>query len=475
MFGFSPQRGLLALAVVTLVGCASSGEGIVASKQMSPQQVGLDGAASTSLVVEKWWLALGDDQLNHLVEQALKDQPNMAAVRARLVRMQAVADATRSSSLPQVGASVDPSRQLFTAKSIYPPPYGGHTYNMAEATVGMNWSVDLFGLHAAEWAAAKGQMQASRADVAAASVSLSAQVVKTYIALARMTSLRDVAAQTLEQQNTLRELTRARTQAGLDSQIDQRQTDGQTFDARVQLEAMDEQLNLLRHQLATLCGMAPETLNQISPHLDALKMESVPVRLGADLLGRRADVVAARWRVEAALQEIKVAEKQFYPDVNLGAFVGYNAIGFDQVFSSSSKEAGIMPAIHLPLFTAGMLRAQLRGREGDAEMAIANYNSVVLESVRQASDAISSAQSLQKQLADQDHSVAAARQSYDLSVQRFDAGVVNKMAVLRAQAQWLNQQRQYADVQSRLLINQVSLWTALGGGFTENAALANHE
>jgi NodT family efflux transporter outer membrane factor (OMF) lipoprotein len=305
----------------------------------------------------------------------------------------------------------------------------------------------------------------------AASVNAAAQVVKTYVTLGRLQSQRELAAQTLAQQTALRDLTHARAQAGLDNQIDQRQSDGQSLDARVQLEAMDEQVALVRHQLAVLCGLAPDALNQLQIDLQALKLDPLPARVGADLLGRRADVVAARWRVEAAMKEIEVAEKQFYPDVNLGAFAGYNAIGFDQVFKGSSKEAGVAPAIHLPLFTSGLLRSQLKGREGEAQIAVANYNNVVLEAVRQASDAVTSSHSLHKQWVDQSQAVETAHKSYELSVQRFDAGLVNQLAVLRAQAQWLNQQRQWADVQSRVLINQVSVWTALGGGYDDKADL----
>jgi NodT family efflux transporter outer membrane factor (OMF) lipoprotein len=437
----------------------------------SAQNVGLD-EASSSIVVDQWWRALGDEQLNRLVESALKDQPNMAVARARLTRMQAMADATHAASMPQVGVSVDPARQLFTANSIYPPPFGGHTYNVGEATVGMNWSLDLFGLHAAEWAAARGQMQAAQADVSAASVNLAGQVVKAYIGLARLERWRDVAQQTLDQQENLRSLVKSRAQAGLDNQIDQRQSDSQSLDARAQVESLNEQMMMLRHQIATLCAVPLQSLDTLSPQLADLKLPMMPARMGADLLGRRADVVAARWRVEAALQGVKAAEKQFYPDVNLGAFAGYNAFGFDNVFKSTSKEAAIAPAIHLPLFTGGLLRAQLRDREGEAEMAIANYNAVVLDAVRQAGDSIGSAQSLEKQLNDQTQSLAAAQKSYELSQSRFDAGLTPKMAVLHAQIQWLGQQRLQADVQARALTNRVSLWMALGGGFTDSQSVA---
>ncbi len=456
-------------AVLLLTACASSGTAHEPAQKMSAQSAGLKDGQATALVVQDWWRSLGDEQLNRLVEQALQGQPNMAAVKARMDRMLAVADLTRAQALPQVNANATVTRQRFTANSIYPPPLAGNIYNTGEATLSLGWSPDLFGLHAAEWAAAMGQVQAARADTAAAAVSLAAQVSRSYISLARLLAWREVAEQTVAQQNAARELVRSRALAGLDTQIDQRQSDALLLDASAQLEALEEQVAIARHQLATLCGLNPQALDQLAPKLQALQLQDMPVDLGADLLGRRADVVAARWRVEASMQDVKAAHKQFYPNVSLGVFAGFNAIDLTKVFKGTSQESGIVPAVHLPLFDGGLLRAQLRGREGEANIAVANYNAVVLEAVKQASDAISSTQSLQRQAQEQDKALQVAQQTYDMTAQRYEAGLVNKLALLRAQSQLLTQQRQSADVRARSLNNRVSLLTALGGGWSEPA------
>ena len=452
-----------------LSACASSGTKLETSPKISAQSVGLTKEQSTVLVVQDWWKSLGDAQLNDLVELALKGQPTIAAVKARMNRMLAMADLTRASVLPQGNVNATATRQRFTANGIYPLPIAGNTYNMGEVQLGLSWSPDLFGMHAAEWAAAMGQVHAARADTAAAAVSLAAQVSRSYITLGRLLVWRELADQAVLQQDTALQLVRSRAEAGLDTQIDQRQSDALLLDARSQREALDEQIVIARHQLATLCGMNPQALDQLRPNLAKLSVQEMPLDLGADLLGRRADIVAARWRVEAATQDIKVAEKQFYPNVTLGAFVGLNAIDLNKVFNGASKETAIAPAVRLPLFDGGFLRAQLRGREGEAELAVANYNSVVLEAVKQASDAISSSQSLQRQEVEQEKSLQVAQQAYDLTRQRFEAGLVNKLVLLNALSQLLSQQRLSADVRARSLSNRIFLLTALGGGWSETS------
>ncbi len=104
---------------------------------------------------------------------------------------------------------------------------------------------------------------------------------------------------------------------------------------------LDEQAALLRHQLAALSAQPPGALNTLSPKLPApLALQAADDRLGLDLLGRRPDVVAARWRVEAATQKVGAARAQFYPNINLSAFAGFNSIGMDQLLKASSRQFG---------------------------------------------------------------------------------------------------------------------------------------
>ena len=461
-------KGMCYFSILFLMSaCVSSVARNETSLKISAQNLGLKSEQSTVLVVQDWWKSLGDEQLTELVEKALIGQPTMSAVRARMNRMLSIADSTKATASPQVNGNTAVTRQRFSANGIYPPPLAGNIYNTGQVQLGANWSPDLFGLHAAEWAAAMGQVEAARADSAAAAVTLAAQVTRSYIALARLLVWHDLANQAVLQQDSALQLVRSRAEAGLDTQIDQRLSDALLLDARSQREALNEQIDLTRHQLAALCGMNPQALDQLRPNLASLLLQKMPLDIGADLLGRRADVVAARWRVEAASQDIKVAEKQFYPNVSLGAFVGLNAIDLNKVFNGASKEAAISPAVRLPLFDGGFLRAQLRGREGEAELAIANYNSVVLEAVKQATDAISSSQSLERQEIEQEKSLLVAQQTYDMTRQRFDAGLVNKLTLLNSLSQLLLQQRLSAEMRARSLTNRISLLTALGGGWTE--------
>ena len=315
---------------------------------------------------------------------------------------------------------------------------------------------------------ALGQARAAKADSAAAANQLAAQVARSYVTLARLLAQKKVAERTLAQRQALLNLSEQRTRAGLDSQVELTQAQAAMPDAQTQIEMLNEQITLARRTIAVLCAQAPDAQNALSPQLAALRIQPVPQTLGADLLGRRPDVVAARWRVEAATQGIESAKADFYPDVNLTAFIGLNALGLDNLLQGSSRQMGVTPALRLPIFDGKRLRAQLRGKQADLDTAIAQYNGAVLDAVKQAGDAIASVQSLQRQQQLQAESLSKAERAYDFAVQRYQAGLGTQITVLNTETQLITQRRLAVDLQARELDTRVALASALGGGWTDD-------
>jgi NodT family efflux transporter outer membrane factor (OMF) lipoprotein len=189
-----------------------------------------------------------------------------------------------------------------------------------------------------------------------------------------------------------------------------------------------------------------------------------------DLLGRRADITAARWRVEAAMQDVSNAKTLFYPNVNLVAFAGFQSIGFDKLLKSGSEQWGVGPAIRLPLFEAGHLRANLRGKSADLDSAIESYNALVMDAVRDVADQLASSQAIIRQQAEQSSAQTSAETAYSIALQRYKAGLGTYLNVLSSETSVLAQRRQAVDLAARALDTQVQLIRALGGGFTNASA-----
>ena len=464
------------LAALVLAGCASQGPQHQPLAQLNGSELGLAASSAgsavdaTALASGQWWTGLGDARLNQLIAQALAGNPSLAASNARFEKAAALATASSTASDIRGTVGVDGTRQRYTANGMIPYPIAGHVYNSGNVQAGVSWSPDFFGKHAADLESALGQARAARADSAAAATQLAAQVARSYVALARLIAQKEVAQRTLAQRQSLLNLSEQRTRAGLDSQVELTQAQAGMPDARTQIEMLDEQITLARRTIAVLCAQAPDAQNVLSPKLAGLRIQPVPQVLGTDLLGRRPDVVAARWRVEAATRGIDSAKADFYPDVNLTAFIGLNAIGFDNIFQASSRQMGVTPALRLPIFDGKRLRAQLRGKQADLDTVIAQYNGVVLDAVKQAGDAITSVQSLQRQQVLQQESLSKADRAYDFAVQRYKAGLGNQITVLNTETQMIAQRRLAVDLQARELDTRVALAAALGGGWSDDTA-----
>jgi NodT family efflux transporter outer membrane factor (OMF) lipoprotein len=222
---------------------------------------------------------------------------------------------------------------------------------------------------------------------------------------------------------------------------------------------------LTRNALGALVG-APQAAQDIQvPPLAALRPAPLPTEIPANLLGQRADIAAARWRVEAAGKDVVNAKTQFYPNVNLVAFAGFSSIGLGRLLESGSQQWGVGPALRLPIFEGGRLRAQLRTKTADLDAAVESYNASVLDAVRDVADQVASSQSISKQQAEQRQAQSAAEGAYAIAVQRYKAGLGNYLQVLTAESTVLAQRRQSVELAARALDVQVGLARALGGGY----------
>jgi len=464
----SLTAGTAAIAVlasaVLLMGCATPtaappGPALTEARDL--------GAASTATPWPdaRWWNRYGDATLDRLVEQALASQPALHVVQARIRVADAAVRSAGAARLPQGALSATATGQRFSENYIFPPPLAGSTGWTADVQAGVNWELDLFGRQRAALDSAIGQWRATQADAQAARVLLAANVAGSYFNLARLVEARAVSVEALQQREQVVTLVRQRITAGLDTQVDLKQAEGLVAQSKVEIESLGEAIGRTRHALAELVGGGPQVLDALTPALQPIASAAVPDSLPADLLGRRADLVAQRWRVEAATRDTEVARTLFYPNVNLTAFIGLQSLGLNRLFDAGSLVYGAGPALHLPLFEAGRLQANLDARRADVDASIEAYNGALQRALREVADELTSLRSIERQQMAQRDATAAANAAYELAVQRYRAGLGNFLVVLAAQTNVLTQRLADTDLKARHLTSEVALVRALGGGF----------
>ena len=457
-----------ALAAAVLAGCADM-RGIRPTAELhDAAALGLPAAALGDAALGP----PGDAQLDRLVADALADNPSLRVAAARVARAQAGIELARASDWPQINGELDLNRQKFSDHYIYPPPLGGSVHNLGTLQAGAGWELDFFGKHGGELAAAVGQARAAEAEADAARVLLASNVVRGYLQWARLQDQRRLAERTLAQRQQMLTLVQQRVKAGLDNQLEVRQNETGRADTRTSIAALEQQIDASRNALAALLGRSRLPGDVAAPRLAQFSAFAVPGVLSADWLGRRADIAAARWRVEAALGEVQVARAQFYPNINLAAFAGFQSLGFGQLLNSGSFQWGVGPAVRLPIFEAGRLRAHLKAKSADVDAAIESYHATVVEAMRDVADQSQGVRAVARQQQEQAAALRAAEGAWSIAQQRYQAGLGTYLNVLSAETAVLAQRRQQVDLAAQALTGQVGLAQAMGGGWRPTPAQA---
>jgi NodT family efflux transporter outer membrane factor (OMF) lipoprotein len=426
-------------------------------------------AAPTPAIADAWWKAFGDPQLDALVDQALKGSPTLQVALARMREAQAQLSVSRAATYPQLTLDGQEERTHFSSNYIIPPPYAGTMQWYGQVQANLSWSLDLFGKQAAQVDAARSSAEAAALDAEAARLALAGTVTQAYISLDRAYLLADVADETVKQREGVLRLTAGRVNSGLDSKVSDEQAKALLAIAKEDQIRANAARDLAVHQIAALIGRGADAYNISRPNLNRSAL-ALPAVLPADLLARRADIAAAEARIDAATSGRQAAHQAFYPDINLIGAAGFAAIGLSTLFTGSSGQYGIGPAIHLPIFDAGELRAKYAGATAQLDEAVAGYNQSVVGAVKQTADAITQLQALEGQAAQQGEALRASNASFDLATRRYRSGLSPQLNVLSAEDVLIQAKRQDAAISADLLSSRVSLLMALGGGYTNTNA-----
>ncbi len=225
-------------------------------------------------------------------------------------------------------------------------------------------------------------------------------IAQAYVQLQRAYLQLDIAEATLRQRDQIYALTRDRNAAGVDSLLEVKQAESALPATREQIAQWRESIELSRHQLAALLGQGPDRGLAIArPSASAGASVALPSALPAELLGRRPDLTAQRLRIEALSHDIASARAEFYPNVNLAAFVGLQSLGAAGFLTSASRMVGFGPAITLPIFDAGRLRGNLAAKNAGYDIAVEQYNQMLADALRDVVDQIASFRSVDEQRA----------------------------------------------------------------------------
>lgn len=463
---------VLSALVLGIAGCAS----IPADQHSLPQQdiARAELAGGIKLARDgwpdaQWWTQYGDAQLNTLIQQALANSPTLEVAAARIGTARATLDFNGADRKANISVNAEQTRQRYSSNGLFPAPIGGSYYNETILQVQGQYDFDWWGKHRAQIAAALGEVNARQADYAQAEQVLAAAITQHYFNLQNDWARLANSHQSADAQRAILADSKRRIAHGL-SPIDlQRNAETDLSYLNQRIAQLDANVIGEREALRALLGADAKALTELAPQRIADVAHSLPSTLGLNLLARRPDLQAARWRVEASLSRIEMVKAAFYPDINLTASFGLDSIALGNLLSGASRTLFVGPALSLPLFDSKRLDARLGSARSERNEMVADYNQTVFNAVRDVAQRGAAMQSIESQIKLQQGAMQASDDLLRTANEKFKHGLANNGTVLSARLGQLAQQDTSLQLQNQQLLAEVSLVSALGGGYQVDA------
>lgn len=481
------RTSALALTFAAMAGCAvgpdyqrpSTPAPAQYTRQAVAPVVGSDHAPAQQwspdqAIAATWWQVFGSDALNARVERALAHNPDLAAAQAALRQAQESVAAQRATFFPSAQVGYTATRQRDAVGTLSPNLNSGATYyTLHTAQLSISYVPDVFGLNRRTVESLQAQADNQRDQLAAARLSLAANVVNAAIQEASLRAQIDATQAVIDAQTHALSLLRDQTRLGFASGLDLAAQESALAQARMSLPALQKQLEQNRDLLAVLCGDTPDQAGAFEFDLEHLTLPvSLPQGVPAQLVAQRPDVHAAEENVHAASAQVGVALANRLPQFTLSGSYGGNATSFSRMFTDDNVFWTLAGGVAQTVFDFGALKHKQRAAEAALQQAAAQYRGVVLGAFQNVADTLYAIDSDARTLAAADDAERAAERTLTLTRKQQELGYVNALALINAQQAY--QQARIARVQAQAarLSDTAALIQALGGGWQAAGATA---
>jgi NodT family efflux transporter outer membrane factor (OMF) lipoprotein len=420
-------------------------------------------------VPSEWWSLFKSPQLNQLVEQALKANPNVGAAQAALRQAHELYSAQRTSFFPVVEGNFSGVRAKNALGTIANPtslPQTNPYYNLYTAQLTVSYLPDVFGGTRRAVELAKAQMDSSRFQLEATYLTLSSNVVVTAVQEASIRGQIAATMRLVELQNDLTDKVRHQRLLGTASDLDVLAQESLAAQTAQTLPPLQKQLGQTRDALAALLGRLPSDEPTQTFRLEDLTLPTdLPVSLPSKLIEQRPDVRQAEENLHAASAADGVTIANMLPQFSINGDIGSSALTLQQLFSPYTGFWNIGASLTETLFDAGALLHKKRAADAALDQAAAEYRAAVILACQNVADTLRALQADGDALKASAKAQRAAKKTFDLAQQQRELGAITLVAVLNAEQLYLQAELALVQAQANRYSDTAALFQALGGGW----------
>jgi len=418
--------------------------------------------ASPSRDLSRWWGRFEDPTLTRIISSALHNSPDMASASARVREAQARRNAEASLLFPTLRGSTSANANNTSRDSS-----GSDSNSSYSAGLTAAWEADLFGKRRSTIEAATAQVGASEENFNSVQAALAAEIAIAYTQLRVNEAALEVLYRTIKTREETSRLASWRTEAGEADSLESSQALTSLEQARAGVPGLLQSISQTRNLLSLLAGEVPGRLDAL---LAAGKKDipdparSLAVGIPADTLRQRPDVRLAGYQLLAAAAEVRAADAERYPALNLTGTLGTNTLS--SLINTETTSAAIVAGLSGPIFDAGRIRSNIAAQTAAEEQAFQTYRSTVLTALTEVEDSLIACRRTTERLAAVEKATVSAREAALLAQQRYEAGVTDILTVLDSQRSLLGLEDSLFTVRANRAIAYIQLYKALGGGWS---------
>ena len=412
----------------------------------------------------EWHDFFDDPRLQRLIALALENNRDLRVAALRVEQFRAQYRIQRAELFPGVQGEASYTRQRFSgAVTAFNSGSILTTYNLS---VGAAYEIDLFGRIRSLKKQALEQYFASDEARRSVQISLISEVATEYLTQLRLREAKAVANRTLESVQNSYNLIKRSFEAGVASELDLRTAEGQVQAVRVNSATFLQLLAQSENALVALVGQPlPDDLPPGKPFQEQSLLRLVPADVPSEVLQRRPDIISAEHTLKAANADIGAARSAFFPRIFLTGAAGTASAKLSNLFTGPSETWSFSPQITVPIFEFGSTWAKLDASKIGKQIEIANYEKAIQTAFREVADALAVRSILDEKLKAQELLVSAEQRRFDLTTARYRQGVDSYVDVLLAQRDLYASQQILLESQAARLLNAVTLYRSLGGGW----------
>lgn len=418
---------------------------------------------------QNWWTTFHSPELNAFIQMSIENNPSLEEAKRRLEMARQEAIVTRSALFPLVTMTGEFTHEYLSHYGLYRAlnPEIPLNANLSQFFASLYYDFDIWGKNRNLFYSSIGRVMTQRAETAQVELQLTTALAETFFLLKTNLIKKRLLEELIKVKVGINDLQEKMLKSALFSAFEPYLGTEKILETQKQIEAINDDIEVNKHLLNILMGRSPDcpiiTTDIVLPLTECIDL---PCDLSIGLLARRPDLMAQIWKAEAVAYLVGASIADYYPDVSITAFLGFESGIKHNLLSAQAFNWGVTPAFNLPIFTAGAITANVSAKKAEYDATIFAYNQMLLNSAKEVADLLSNAKTIFKQKIEQEEIVVLAKKRLDLVILNVKSGLDSKFSNLGYKAAWLETQIEDVSLLYKQYFVTIMLIRALGGGFS---------